>query len=734
MNFSEVMATLLFICAAFSFYFSVGEFVHKRQRKVNLLFAFFALSSTWWSFCFGMMYTQTDTHQAYLWRNLGMFSVFAYMILIGYLLILFLQPPKPLAYFIAGFSLLGIPIYPLTILPSSAVYYLKDTGMTYQVTPTAANNIYSGYTVVLLVLLFTVIIYMMNREKTRRKRTLAVCMLSTGCVIAIGTMLDTIMPMFGFSSFPGSSLSQFLGTVIMYITLKVYTTTTLTVENMSSYIYYSLSTPVYICDETLRLKIVNQSGYEFLHMNEQSCLNLSLPDLFQITEEQLTMTTLNLPEAECIINHAICDVNISRITNSFGDTIGYIAVADDLSDKMKYIEELAKSKEQADSANLAKSMFLANMSHEIRTPMHAIIGFSELILKQEISVEVREKIHYIKEASQNLLSIINDILDFSKIESGKMEIQEVPYYTSSLINDTVVIINNQAEAKGLAFTVQMDDTTPRKLNGDKIRLRSILINVLNNSVKYTEKGSILFTIAHRQLENSQIELTFTVTDTGIGMHPEDMEHLFHAFRQFDQKVHYGVEGSGLGLTICNAYVKLMGGEIQVESTYGKGSTFRVIVKQQVLEAEPIDMEFVHYTLPTKGEMRIRNQEILVVDDNLVNRLVAEGLLKSYGVSVDTADGGQAGIDACRHKKYDIIFMDQMMPEIDGTAALKEIRKLSPYYEKEAVVIMLTADAIIGMRDHFLNEGFNEYLSKPIDVTKLERLFHMFVPTDCIDYV
>ena len=733
MTVSGIMATLLFICAAFSIYLCIRAFIRRTRKKESCLFSYLAFFSTWWSFCFGMMYVQTIPNRAFMWRNIGMIGVLSYMVLISFLLVMFMRPSKKLGYFITGFSLLGIPIYPLTILPDGAIYVLEPTGMTYQLTPTLANNIYSAYTIIFLVLLFSAIIYMLVTEKSKSKRVLGVGLLSVGIIIGLGTMLDTIMPMFGFKSFPGSSLSQFLGTVIMYATLRVYTNTVLTIENMSGYIYYSVSTPIYICDEHLKIKIVNKSGYEFLHIDEKQCLSLTIRDVFPVAKEQLNLETLNLPEAECLINHAICNVNVNRITNFFGDTIGYITTADDLSDKMKYIEELAKSKEQADAANTAKSRFLANMSHEIRTPMHAITGFSELILKEDISDKVRENIYHIKDASQNLLSIINDILDFSKIESGKMELQEVPYYTSSLLKDAIVIISNQAEAKGLKFQSELDDNIPRKLCGDKIRLRSILINVLNNAVKYTEKGSVLFTVTCRQVEPEWIEFIFTVKDTGIGMKPEDMEHLFQAFSRFDQMAHYGVEGSGLGLSICNAYVKLMGGKIQVESTYGVGSTFHVIVRQKVLEAEPMDMEFVHHNLPSNREMHIRNQKILVVDDNMVNRLVAEGLLKSYGASVDTADGGRSGIDACTKKQYDLIFMDQMMPEIDGTAALKEIRKLSPYYATEAKIIMLTADAIDGMRDHFLKQGFDEYLSKPIEVPKLERLFQLFVPKDCIYY-
>ena len=733
MTTSQIIATLLYICAAFSLYLCITELIRRFHQKESRLFALLAFSSTWWSFCFGMMYVQLIPYQAFIWRNIGMAGVFAYMILICFLLVMFMKPPKKLRYFIMGFSLLGIPIYPLTTLENGAVYTYGKTGMTYRLTPIWANNIYSAYTVVLLLLLFLSIIYMLITEQRRSKRILGIGLLSVGIIIATGTMLDTIMPMFGFASFPGSSLSQFLGTVFMYITLKTYTTTGLTVRNMSDYIYYSVSTPVYICDENLQIQIVNQSGYEFLHMDEQQCLNLTIKDIFPLDENELDCNTLNLPEARCAINNTICNVNISRIKNTFGDIIGYIAVADDLSDKMKYIEELARSKEQADAANAAKSRFLANMSHEIRTPMHAITGFSELILKENISDEVRKNIQHVKEASQNLLSIINDILDFSKIESGKMELLEIPYYTSALLKDAIVIISNQADAKGLRFESELDETLPRKLCGDKVRLRSILINVLNNAIKYTDKGTVHFSVGHRYIASDMIEFIFTIKDTGIGMQSEDIEHLFEAFRRFDQNTNYGVEGSGLGLAICNAYVKMMGGEIQVESTYGEGSTFRVLVRQKVLEHEPVDMEFVHHTLPDAGELHIRNQEILVVDDNLVNLLVAEGLLKSYGSHVDTADGGQASIDACTKKEYNLIFMDQMMPDVDGTMALKEIRKISPYYAKEAKIITLTADAIEGMREHFLSEGFDEYLSKPIEVGKLERIFKMFVPEDCIYY-
>lgn len=301
MTVSGVIATLLFICAAFSIYLCISELVRRIHKPESRLFSCFAFCSTWWSFCFGMMYVQTLPYQAFIWRNIGMAGVFAYMILICFLLVIFMPLPKRLRYFITGFSLLGIPVYPLTILPSGAVYELEPTGMTYQLTPTLANNIYSAYTIILLVLLFATIVYMLVKEKRKSKRVLGVGMLCVGCIIAVGTMLDTVMPMFGFKSFPGSSLSQFLGTVIMHITLRTYTNTLLTVENMSGYIYYSVSTPIYICDENLKIKIVNKSGYEFLHIDEKKCLTLTIQDIFPVEAEQLQQEMLNLPDQPCYL-------------------------------------------------------------------------------------------------------------------------------------------------------------------------------------------------------------------------------------------------------------------------------------------------------------------------------------------------------------------------------------------------------------------------------------------------
>lgn len=731
MTFGKIAALILFACALFGAYYFLEVIVFRKKQQKP--FAGLALFSAWWSCGFGLMFWQVDIHQAYIWRSVGMVGVFGYIICMTILVATLYDVPKKLKQFGIAISFLGIFICPLTIQKGSATFELMGRGMSYQLSLNFANLAYFIHTTFMMCLFLGCTIYVIVKEKKKGQRMVLVEILVAAVFIEIGTLLDILMPMTGRMAIPGSCICQYVGMAVMHTALKFREKARLTPENMSSYIYYYLSTPVYMFDEELQIKFVNKAGYEFLNVTEEQCLTFNMKDLFSFGVELQGRENFELREAECLKNHIICDVDINAIRDKFGDLLGYIAITDDLSDKLQYMEELKESKLQAEATNLAKSRFLANMSHEIRTPMHAITGFSELILKQEISKEVQENIGYIKDSAQNLLAIINDILDFSKIESGKLEIQEVPYYSSALLRDAIMVISNQAENKGLRFDVDIDVNFPKKLNGDKIRIRSVLINVLNNAIKYTEKGSVSFKAESTYLSEDLAECVFTVRDTGKGMRKEDMEHLFKAFDRLDKKVNYGVEGSGLGLSICNSYVEMMGGRIEVESEYQKGSTFRVILQQQVLEHEPLDMEYVYEEEREEGQLRIRQQEILVVDDNEINLMVAEGLLSAYGGKVDIAAGGQEAIEACQKKNYDMIFMDQMMPEIDGTTAMQEIRKLSSYYEKEAVILVLTVDAIVGMRERFLEEGFDEYLSKPIDISKLEKIFRRFLPEECIYY-
>lgn len=427
------------------------------------------------------------------------------------------------------------------------------------------------------------------------------------------------------------------------------------------------------------------------------------------------------------------EARYTRIPQSTGIK-GVIATLVDTIGTTQQANEIAELNHKLEKANGFKAAFLANMSHEIRTPIHAIIGFAELIMKKNISEDVKSQIDMIKDSSYSLLAIINDVLDLSKLESGRMELVCSNYYISYVIRDIEATYSLLASRKGLKFEMHLDDNIPSSMYGDKIRLRGALLNILNNAVKFTKEGHIDFSIHVLEKRDGIVTLQFIVKDTGIGIKREDIDRIFESFSKFDINNNYSVEGRGLGLSIAKGYMDLMGGTIAVKSEYGVGSTFTITVDQKIINDAPVDMKIVNARKKKDNEkFTIKNYKALVADDNPVNLTVADGLMKAYGINVDKAGGGREAVDMCMNTEYDIIFMDQMMPEVDGVMAMKEIRKISDFYANESKIIVLTADAMAGVRDRLMSEGFDEYLCKPLEIHRLESMFTKFVPEECFVY-
>jgi signal transduction histidine kinase/CheY-like chemotaxis protein len=525
-----------------------------------------------------------------------------------------------------------------------------------------------------------------------------------------------------------------------------------------------------------------------------------------------------------------------------GETRGRFIDMSDITPIMEARFEAEEAKARAEEANTAKSAFLARMSHEIRTPMNAITGMSELILREEASPAVYEHATAVKQAGSNLVAIINDILDFSKIESGKMEIVPTEYEFSSLINDVITIIRMRLREKPVYFVVNVDSAIPRKLYGDVVRVRQILLNLLSNAAKYTHKGHIIFTADVEEGAEESLVLKFEIADTGIGIKPEDMEKLFGNFSRVDSRVNQGVEGTGLGLVITRSLCRAMGGDVTVESEYGEGSAFTASVPQgirdkapfaavaepqskkvliyetrevygnsivcsvdnlgvscklvagpeefaEALKAERFDFIFAASFLFEEAQEKIRKQgidstlvllaeygeviaerqarfiampahslsianilngaeelrgyneddsgvrftapdaRILIVDDIKTNLDVAEGLLAPYAMQVDSCLSGKEALKLVRQNRYDLVLMDHMMPEMDGIETVKAVRALPGEYFRSLPVAVLTANAIAGMRDMFLEIGFNDYISKPIEIVKLDELIARWIPAE-----
>ena len=397
--------------------------------------------------------------------------------------------------------------------------------------------------------------------------------------------------------------------------------------------------------------------------------------------------------------------------------------------------DLIEAKKAAEVSNESKSTFLANMSHEIRTPLNAVLSFNTMIIRESKENAIKDYAIAIKNSCQTLLSLINDILDLSKIESGKMEIVETEYDFASMIYDIMNMMSVRADSKSLDLQLEIDDKLPARLYGDDTRIRQILVNIMNNAIKYTETGSVTLSVSG-EMSQEYVLLHFSVKDTGIGIKEEDMERLFAKFERIDEKKNKYVEGTGLGMSITTTFLDLMGSELKVNSVYGEGSEFYFDLKQGIVNIEPIG----------RLEERIKNREkdeelevtfvapdanILVVDDNAMNRNAFVGLLKDTRIKIEEAASGIECINRCQKKKYDIVFLDHMMPDMDGIETLDKLRKIENCINADTPIIALTANAIVGVKDEYLKAGFNDYITKPIRPKKLESMIVQYLPKELV---
>ena len=453
----------------------------------------------------------------------------------------------------------------------------------------------------------------------------------------------------------------------------------------------------------------------------------------------------NLPETNCAvvgyIPWSVVAGDIAKVYERLLRSIGlllliFLAAGAYLFRVRRKAEEsdaLRREKELADNANQAKGAFLANMSHEIRTPINAVLGMNEMILREGTDPAIARYARNIRSAGRTLLDLINDLLDFSKIESGKIELVESDYRLSDLLRNAVNMAKPRAEGKGLSFGIEVDETLPNALFGDMTRVQQIVVNLLTNAAKYTETGSVNFHVSgKRDEETESVVLRFVVRDTGIGIREEDKDKLFKNFERLDSVRNRSIEGTGLGLSITKRLANLMGGDVVFKSTYGVGSVFTATLSQKIDGDEPIG-DFMarlsnsgnapaYHAAFTAPEARI-----LVADDNEMNIMVVEGLLKKTEIKIDAVTNGQAALDLLAANRYDAVLLDHRMPGKDGVETLHAAKEL-PNAEGVPFLI-LTADAIAGMREHFLAEGFDDYLAKPLDGETLEWTLMRFLPKE-----
>ena len=492
--------------------------------------------------------------------------------------------------------------------------------------------------------------------------------------------------------------------------------------------------------------IVLDEEYSYLESNASA--KEAYPELAKLESGARFMHTNALLRAieenrRLEINHRFFIPYYYTLQDEGKAVLGYVITLTDVTESESKVQELADLKKSAEEANEAKSIFLANMSHEMRTPLNAIIGLTELAQREDTVEGMKEYLPQILNSGQMLLDIISDVLDFSKAESGKVDIVPVQYDIRELLNSVINIANFRVGEKNIDFQVDVDPTIPCKLIGDDARVRQVILNFVTNAVKYTDSGFVKLSIDWEQL-GDRILVKVAVSDSGRGIKKEDMNKLFTVFSRLDLKNNRNIQGSGLGLAISGQLIKLMNGTYRVESEYGQGSTFSCILPQKISSRTPLATQerqvfhlqqntpFALYETaeaameslqPSESEEDLNSGfsklSVLIVDDNPVNIKVLSAMLKAFEIKPDSALSGMRAIEMFRAKKYDIILMDHMMPEMDGIETAEKIREVDVPWAQEVIIVACTANAVKGAEEMFLSSGMNGYLCKPVKMSELE---------------
>lgn len=579
--------------------------------------------------------------------------------------------------------------------------------------------IYMAYSLLILVYLLIIVgtgFWKYRQVKTAREKMQILYLIVIAMVAGTGFAVYFSGIMKGYdSTLPG----YLICTILLLVAMVRYNLLD-TVELAKETVIDEFADGLLVLDESRRIIYANQQIINIYPEIAEGNYRHVLDNLKEILETKEKLS----------IDDKVYEIHEKSIVHD--DVVyGKMLIVSDITENWNYMIALEKQTVIATMANKAKTDFLAKMSHEIRTPINAVLGMNEMILRESGEPEIKKYSMDIKTSANALLGLINDILDTSKIESGKLEILPVEYELDSLLNDVVNMVFIKAKDKNLKFLVQVEETIPNGLLGDDVRIRQILVNLLNNAMKYTEKGSVSLVVSGTRTDEGE-QLHFEIKDTGIGIKEEDMPKLYAAFERIEESRNRNVEGTGLGMNIVVELLGMMGAKLEVESVYGKGTVFYFDLIQPVVSETAIgDFEerskYLYQETEYKAGFVAPDVKVLLVDDNEINRRVFKNLLKQTRVMITEAASGYECLERIKQEKYDIIFMDHMMPQMDGIETLHRMEHMEESLCKDVPVVILTANAVTGAKEKYLQEGFLDYLSKPIQAEKLEALIVQHVP-------
>ena len=724
-----VFSTIIAICG-------ISYFMREKNagalRYYMLVMGFFGAL---WSGGYGIMgFTETGEVAA-VFRAVGLVGVAGFMMTEALMVAYMVELPKWLfrAYAMIFGIFAVVDLY--FFIPDQHIFVRLNGRMCYYSTNSFGRMVHNIFLAFVVVTMIAMAILWVHKEKPKRQSYYVRAAILANIAILFSIIPDTILPMLGKPSFPSSAYGMFLTYMITWFWATRFNAFSITVGNLSQYIYESANTAILIFDEYFRLVLANPYGQELLGIKKIE--NQKLMQLFQGTEAESGrikdgILRDNKGVAELVSVHGAisCSLNFSLARDFHDDPYCIVCFVYDLTKEKNMLEEVVR-------ANEAKSQFLANMSHEIRTPINGILGMDSVLLKECHDENLREYAKNIQSAGQSLLSIINDILDISKIESGKMEILTIRYQLFSVLNDCYNLTKIKLQNKPVSFIMQINEKLPSWLYGDEVRIRQIINNFLSNAVKYTKEGNITFELDFEEKTDEQILLVITVRDTGIGIKEEDLGKLFESFTRIEEKRNRNIEGTGLGLNLTKNLVNLMGGEVFAESTYGKGSCFTAKIPQKIADAKPMGdfgkryQQYLSTSDDDKLSFLAPDAKILVVDDVTMNLKVVEGLLKATKIQIDTAVSGSECLECVKTTPYQMIFLDHMMPEMDGLETLEHMKNLADNPNAQTPVIMLTANAIVGAKEEYIEAGFTDYLTKPIRETELLEMILKYLPEELV---
>lgn len=738
----------LIVGTVIAFFYASRILYNNNHKKITYrFFTYLSIMSGFWSLGYGMMLIVESERAFIIFRIIGAMAALCYVVviqtIIGHITERLESVNKLIIYELTVGAIVGV----FSNVPSYYTLTHTQGGIICRFTSPVMFWIVTGYTVIVCAVTTMMTFGMTRKSMSARTQAIGNTLLKLEGYVLVGIVLDYLFPLIGADvNIPFCAILQHNGLEMFYRMIHRLNKNSVAAENMPFYIYRSVRTPILTFDSEYTLLLANEEARKMFDIEENDIENTSYN--FWVTNFGHTKhaavhdvretTTIEASHLKKDIN---CQLAINPIYDEFEELLGYIVVVTDMTEHYKNLREVEAAKVEAEKANLAKSQFLANMSHEIRTPMNAILGFTELALQEDektIPPKANEYFTDIETATEGLLYTINSILDISKIESGKMELSPSNYNTADLIKELSVVIGAQAKKRGIDFIMDIDESLPSVLYGDKDRVREILLNLLSNALKYTEEGYIKFSISVIGIKKDIARLRMSVADTGIGIQSKDLNAIFESFKRVDLARNKKTEGTGLGLSITKGFANLMDGDVTVESTPGVGSTFTVEIAQEIVDREPVNLDKSKKQVKELGEKKLifKNVRFLAVDDSTINLKVISRYLELYDSKCDLAQSGIESIDMCKENNYDIIFMDQMMPKMDGVETMKNIRELGNGYELNGAnkIIALTANSLAGVKEEMIDAGFDDYITKPVNMKILETTILKYLTTDQYEYV